>query len=147
MHKCRRSISGCERISSKKLYIGTYKYKILNFLNACETYARWVIFFFNKKNNVIVLLCYSFRENQLWYFGSCLERMTGPVKELCLQFFLLMNIYHVLEATWHETVDNNGETKIYHTIPRIKRLQDFQQNVPLNVDRSRIPYDEYPVRW
>lgn len=70
--------------------------------------------------------------------------MTGLVKEFCLQFFLLMNIYHVLEATWHETVDNNGQTKIYHTIPRIKRLQDVEQNEP--IDRSRIPYDEYPVK-
>lgn len=73
--------------------------------------------------------------------------MTGLVKELCLQFFLLVNLYHALEATWHETVDTNGETKIYHTIPRIKRVQDLQQNAPMNIDRSSLPYDDYPVRY
>ncbi|XP_065200721.1 uncharacterized protein AstCC [Planococcus citri] len=71
--------------------------------------------------------------------------MTGLVKELCLQFFLLVNLYHALEATWHETVDTNGETKIYHTIPRIKRVQDLQQSAPMSIDKSSLPYDDYPV--
>ncbi|XKL66214.1 hypothetical protein PGB90_009634 [Kerria lacca] len=33
-------------------------------------------------------------------------------------------MHRLLEATWYETVDDDGVKKIYHTIPRIKRLPE-----------------------
>lgn len=52
----------------------------------------------------------------------------------------------MLEASWQDRLDSSEGRKIYHTIPRIKRVQNFQQNTPINDDRSSILYDEYPVR-
>lgn len=47
--------------------------------------------------------------------------MNETRKKLCIGILVFMNMHKILEAAWYETITADGEKKIQHTIPRIKR--------------------------
>lgn len=50
--------------------------------------------------------------------------MNETRKKLCIGILVFMNMHKILEAAWYEKITADGEKKIQHTIPRLKRIPE-----------------------
>ncbi len=81
-------------------------------------------YYYFLKKRFFSFLHFRFRERVFLGFISCMRKMNEKFNKLCVVILVLLNLNKRSQATWYETVDINGQKKIQHTIPRLKRMPE-----------------------